>query len=94
MKNTETKSNIGRPPVTMVWPDGEFTIAVLREKTGLSRVTLYDKVHEALTEKTIIEVGKIKGKGRPSLIYRKTADFTNALAAVVAAAPAPIQAVD
>ena len=83
MKNTQTteKGSIGRPPKVINWPDGEFTIALLIQKTGLSRVTIYDKVHESLSDKTLIEVGKIKGKGRPSIIYRKSADFANALAA-------------
>jgi hypothetical protein len=72
-KNTLKSDKIGRPPIVVQWPDGEFTVAQLVQKTGFSRVTLYSKIAEALASNTIAEFGKITGKGRPSLVYKRLA---------------------
>jgi hypothetical protein len=88
-KNGPKSNNIGRPSVAVVWPDGEFTISSLMEKTGLTRVTLYSKVDKALAANAIVEWGKITGKGRPSVVYKKLATPTPLLQ-VVQSVVAPV----
>jgi hypothetical protein len=79
----ENKKLPGRPQVNIPWPDQAFTVEDLQAKTGLSKVTIYLKVKEALTgiksDGTVLTTGPIletSGKqptsqGRPRILYRK-----------------------
>ncbi len=74
--DTNTKRNPGRPPVTVNWPEGGFTVQQLQVSTGLSKVTLYQKVNEALADHVIQEFTKEKTQqGRPRIVFKKTADI-------------------
>ena len=66
------QSKVGRPKITIVWPEGEFTVDSLHSSTGLSKVTIYQKVDEDLKSQLIEECGKQKSNGgRPRRIYKR-----------------------
>jgi hypothetical protein len=68
----DTKKTAGRPKVNVTWPDGEFTVEQLIASTGLSKVTLYLKVKEALADKSISVTGKQPTPhGRPRVVFKK-----------------------
>ena len=71
--NTTTESKRpGRPPVILSWPDGDFTVEQLEKTTGLSKVTLYQKVKEALLDAAIVPTGKESSKqGRPRTVFQR-----------------------
>lgn len=92
--STETtnpvKRDVGRPLVTIDWPNSPFTVQQLQADTKLSKVTLYQKVGEAVASNTISVVGKEKVKqGRPRTIYSKTVAVANAAPATPVPSPAP-----
>lgn len=71
MTNVETKTP-GRPPAVISWPDGVFTVAQLRKATNLSKVTIYQKIEDAINLGQIAKIGKEPGgKGRPRDLYQK-----------------------
>jgi len=78
--NNENTSNVvaapqktaGRPRITILWPDGEFTVESLHTLTGISKVTIYERVEEDLKSQVIEECGKQKSNGgRPRRVYKK-----------------------
>ena len=63
----------GRPPVFITWPEGEFTVQQIRDATNLSKVTIYQKLDEAILKGAISKVGKESSRqGRPRDLFRKT----------------------
>ena len=62
----------GRPPLIMIWPDGPFTVQLVHDNTGISKVTLYNKIKEDLKSTVIETCGQEKSQGgRPKVVYRK-----------------------
>ena len=76
--NNKIKITRGRPPVTISWPDVQFTaqdvVDTCTEK--VSRVTIHSKLNAAVDTGDLVVVGKIKTKnGRPRVSYKKALDF-------------------
>jgi|TARA_R110000765_G_scaffold79392_1_gene156208 response regulator of citrate/malate metabolism len=64
----------GRKPVSVTWPDEEFTASELSDSMGdkLSRVSVHTKINNALEDGELVLVRVVKSKmGRPHSIYRK-----------------------
>ncbi|MBC8395241.1 MAG: hypothetical protein H8E05_00970 [Bacteroidetes bacterium] len=63
----------GRPKTPVVWPEGEFTAgqAFSVNSTKVSRVSIHNKINQALADGLLVKVKKLKTKvGRPSNIYQ------------------------
>ncbi len=76
----EPKKSVGRPRVTLTWPDGKFTVEQLEATTGLSKVTLYIKVKEAVKAGLIIESGSQRvSQGRPRTLFQKKSEIQSAV---------------
>ena len=70
MESKNTKR--GRPKTPVVWPEGEFTAeqAFTQNGTKVSRVSIHNKINEALVSGSLAKVKKVKAKiGRPSFLY-------------------------
>ena len=64
----------GRPPVSLSWPEGEFTAKQVAEslRGSLSRVSVHSKIKKALSGDSpqLKVVRKVKPKvGRPEIVY-------------------------
>ena len=74
MKENEVKPKRGRKPVSVNWPDSEFTARdIATQMDGrLSRVSVHSKINTAVKNGDIVLVRKTEGNmGRPCLIYKK-----------------------
>jgi len=74
MKENQNKAKRGRKPVTLTWPEEEFTARqVASQMEGkLSRVSVHSKINNAVKNGEVTIVRKTEGKmGRPCLIYKK-----------------------
>jgi len=82
MNNELTKSKSpGRPSVTVQWPDSDFTIDDLEKCTSLSKVTLYQKVKNALNDNILEKSGtKHATQGRPPTVFRKKTSIDTTVA--------------
>src|SRR5438128_11643860 len=61
----------GRPSARIEWPEFEFTCSRVANSTGLSKVTVYKKLHEALAGGKLEITRTIRGAaGRPQIVYR------------------------
>ena len=72
--NNKIKITRGRPPVTISWPDVEFTAQDVVDTctASVSRVTIHSKLNMAVDLGELIVVGKSRTKnGRPRITYRK-----------------------
>ena len=70
MSNNNSKR--GRPKTPVVWPEGEFTAeqAFSVNSTKVSRVSIHNKINQALADGLLVKVRKVKARvGRPSNIY-------------------------
>jgi len=71
MNNKKTKR--GRPKTPVIWPEGEFTAkqAFTKNSEKVSRVSIHNKINEALSKGTLVVVKKSQSSaGRPSNIYQ------------------------
>tara|TARA_Y100000356_G_scaffold84573_1_gene70424 strand:- start:1293 stop:1520 length:228 start_codon:yes stop_codon:yes gene_type:complete len=74
MKEDQNKPKRGRKPVSLNWPEEEFTAReVASQMEGkLSRVSVHSKINNAVKNGEVIIVRKTEGNmGRPCLIYKK-----------------------
>jgi predicted transcriptional regulator len=72
MSDTTTPKKVGRPEFLVNWPDSSFTVDSLKVLTGLSKVTLYLKVKQALKQNLIKATDKEKTpQGRPRIVFSK-----------------------
>lgn len=79
----QSKRGVGRPEAIIDWPDAPFTIHQLLAQTKFSKVTLYQKVNEAIQSNTIAKIGKQTVKqGRPRFIYKKVGVPTGVISSV------------
>ncbi len=79
--NTENTKR-GRPKTPVVWPDGEFTAkqAFSENSEKVSRVSIHNKINEALSEGSLVVVKKSQARfGRPSKIYQAAQTNTDDL---------------
>jgi len=70
---SDNNSKRGRPKTPVVWPEGEFTAeqAFSVNSTKVSRVSIHNKINQALADGLLVKVKKLKTKvGRPSNIYQ------------------------
>ena len=77
MQNTNSKR--GRPKTKVAWPEGEFTAnqAYTENSTKVSRVSIHNKINEALSLGSLIKVRKTKAKiGRPSHVYQASSSVS------------------
>jgi len=74
MKEDQNKTKRGRKPVSLNWPEEEFTAReVASQMEGkLSRVSVHSKINNAVKNGEVTIVRKTEGNmGRPCLIYKK-----------------------
>ena len=75
MKENQTKPKRGRKPVSVTWPEKEFTAReVASQMEGkLSRVSVHSKINTAVKNGEVTIVRKTEGNmGRPCFIYKKS----------------------
>ena len=75
MKENQTKPKRGRKPVSVTWPENEFTAReVASQMEGkLSRVSVHSKINTAVKNGEVTIVRKTEGNmGRPCFIYKKS----------------------
>jgi predicted transcriptional regulator len=66
-------ANKGRPETVINWPDESFTAKNIKQITGLSEVSVYNRIKKALKKKLIEKNGrKMLPNGRPENLFRKT----------------------
>ena len=73
--NNQTKVKWGRKPVSVTWPESEFTASdVAKQMQGkLSRVSVHSKLNNAVRNGEVTIVRKTEGNmGRPCFIYKKS----------------------
>lgn len=71
---TNIKKKRGRPPVSVSWPDGVFTVkdVVNSEQNKLSGVSVQLKINKAVKNGALKVVGQMKSpSGRPRVQYTK-----------------------
>tara|TARA_B100001939_G_scaffold340027_1_gene347563 strand:- start:99 stop:395 length:297 start_codon:yes stop_codon:yes gene_type:complete len=71
---TNTKKRVGRKPVTVTWPEGEFTAqdVMKRENGKYSLVTIHSKLNKATkNQEVVIERVEKPKVGRPRKVYKK-----------------------
>ncbi len=74
MKEDQNKPKRGRKPVSLNWPEEEFTAReVASQMEGkLSRVSVHSKINNAVKNGEVTIVRKTEGNmGRPCFIYKK-----------------------
>ena len=79
---TITNTKRGRPKTPVVWPEGEFTAeqAFTENGTKVSRVSIHNKINEALALGSLTKLKKVKAKiGRPSFLYASVKEDTPVL---------------
>ena len=68
-----SKPKRGRPMFDVTWPNTEFTAEEIYKslENKLSRVSVHAKINSAVSDGTLITVGKIKPRtGRPKMVYK------------------------
>ena len=71
------KNRRGRPPVSVCWPEGTFTVkdVLNSEQNKLSGVSVQLKINKAITDGVLKVVGQKKSPtGRPRVQYAKDSD--------------------
>jgi len=78
--DTNTKKR-GRPSVSITWPEEPVFTAqdvVTKMEKPVSRVTVHNKIKQAVVEGVLKEVGSQKTpNGRPRITYSKVSEVSN-----------------
>ena len=70
----KVKKKVGRKPVKVEWPDGEFTAKDVEKNFSgkISRVSIHDKIKQAKKNREILFLREDQPDlGRPCAVYKK-----------------------